>query len=118
MLGIVDFAEIDPHRWSEQLIHLKSEQILLERTSKELRTLRDQLRAIEELQSKLVKRSCVRSMEITQFAKIALIQTEGWQTAGRTSSKSFQRISMMLQKLVLPRSLVACLQLLWITSNS
>jgi uncharacterized protein YPO0396 len=47
LLGIADFAEIDPHRWSEQLIHLKSEQTLLERTSEELRTLRDQLRAIE-----------------------------------------------------------------------
>ena len=47
LLGIADFAEIDPHRWSEQLIQLKSEQTLLERTSEELRTLRDQLRAIE-----------------------------------------------------------------------
>jgi uncharacterized protein YPO0396 len=47
LLGIPDFAEIDPHRWSEQLIRLKSEQTLLERTSEELRALRERLRDID-----------------------------------------------------------------------
>lgn len=44
---IADFSEIDSRRWSEQLVRLRAEQALLERSSSELRALRDRLRAID-----------------------------------------------------------------------
>lgn len=45
LLSIVDFSEINPHRWSQEIIRLGSERDNLEQSSDELRSLREQLKA-------------------------------------------------------------------------
>lgn len=47
LLGIADFSDIDPQHWSEEIIRLRNERGLLERSSDQLRGLQDRLRAIE-----------------------------------------------------------------------
>jgi uncharacterized protein YPO0396 len=49
LLSIGDFSEIDPHRWSAELIRLKTEQDSLEHSSEELRSLRERLHDIDDL---------------------------------------------------------------------
>ena len=47
LLGITDFSEIDPRRWSDEIIRLRNERELLERSSDQLRELQERLRAVE-----------------------------------------------------------------------
>lgn len=47
LLGVGEFSEIDPRRWSEDLVRLRTEQAMLERSSEQLRLLQDRLRQIE-----------------------------------------------------------------------
>lgn len=47
LLGITDFSDIDPHRWSAEVLRLRAERELLERNSDQLRVLQDRLREIE-----------------------------------------------------------------------
>jgi uncharacterized protein YPO0396 len=47
LLGITDFSDIDPHRWSGEVLRLRAERELLERNSDQLRLLQDRLREIE-----------------------------------------------------------------------
>jgi len=52
LLAIAEFSEIDPQRWSEDVMRLRSEQELLERSSHELRALQERLREIDAAISK------------------------------------------------------------------
>jgi uncharacterized protein YPO0396 len=47
LLTIVDFSDVDPLRWSAEVLRLKTERELLERSSKELGALQDRLRAVD-----------------------------------------------------------------------
>lgn len=47
LLGVADFSEIDPHRWSEEIIRLRKESDQLERSSDQLRALRDRLQEVD-----------------------------------------------------------------------
>lgn len=47
LLGIADFSEIDPEHWSHEIVRLRNEHGLLERSSDQLRGLQDRLREIE-----------------------------------------------------------------------
>ncbi len=47
LLGIGEFSEIDPNRWSAEVMRLRAEQDLLERSSQELRVLKERLREID-----------------------------------------------------------------------
>jgi uncharacterized protein YPO0396 len=47
LLNIADFGEIDPERWRNEVMRLRTEQALLERSSHELRALQDRLREID-----------------------------------------------------------------------
>jgi uncharacterized protein YPO0396 len=47
LLGITEFSEIDPDRWSEEIIRLRAEGERLERDSDQLRELQEQLREVD-----------------------------------------------------------------------
>jgi uncharacterized protein YPO0396 len=47
LLGIMDFSDIDPRRWSGEVLRLRAERELLERNSDQLRLLQGRLREIE-----------------------------------------------------------------------
>lgn len=47
LLGISDFIEIDPEHWRAEVMRLRTEQDLLERSSNELRALQERLRSID-----------------------------------------------------------------------
>lgn len=47
LLGLADFSEIDPQRWNAEVLRLRSEKELLERSSHELRALQNRLQEID-----------------------------------------------------------------------
>lgn len=47
LLSIVEFSEIDPQRWRAEVMRLRAEQQLLERSSHQLRSLQERLREID-----------------------------------------------------------------------
>jgi len=47
LLGIADFAEIDPHGWAALIVNLRGQLMDLERSSDQLRTLQQRLREID-----------------------------------------------------------------------
>jgi uncharacterized protein YPO0396 len=47
LLGIAEFSDVDPQRWSNEVIRLQTERALLERSSDQLRALQNRLREVE-----------------------------------------------------------------------
>lgn len=47
LLSLVAFSDIDPHRWSQDVIRLRAEREVLERNSNQLRVLQDRLRDVD-----------------------------------------------------------------------
>jgi uncharacterized protein YPO0396 len=47
LLTIVEFSDVDPHRWSAEVLRLKAERELLQRSSRELGSLQDRLREVD-----------------------------------------------------------------------
>jgi len=48
LLAVAEFLDIDPHSWSKEILRLRTEQDVLERSSDTLQTLQERLRELDE----------------------------------------------------------------------
>ena len=64
LLGIMEYSEIDPHRWSEEIIRLRNERQQLERSSNQLRDLQNRLREVDAAITKAEQELAQRDSEL------------------------------------------------------